>query len=193
MSTPAATPLSLDDIRRIRAEADCLATAEDVAQAYDRMAAAITRRLQDANPIIYAVMNGGLIPAGQLLPRLDFPLETAYLHASRYGHATSGGGIDWQVRPTASPAGRSVLVIDDILDEGHTLAAICAELRSSGAAEVLTAVLVHKCHDRKTIPNMRADFSGLDVADRFLFGCGMDYRGYWRNAAGIHAMNMPRT
>jgi hypoxanthine phosphoribosyltransferase len=188
VSAPAAAPPSLADIRRIRAEAACLATAADVAQAYDRMAAAITRRLQDANPIIYAVMNGGLIPAGQLLPRLDFPLETAYLHATRYGHATSGGGLDWRVRPTANPAGRSVLVVDDILDEGHTLAAICAELRASGAIEVLTAALVHKCHDRKAIPDMRADFSGLDIADRFLFGCGMDYRGYWRNTDGIYAV-----
>lgn len=193
MSAPAATPPSLDDIRRIRAEADCLATAEDVAQAYDRMAAAITGRLRDANPIVYAVMNGGLIPTGQLLPRLDFPLETAYLHATRYGHATSGGGIDWQVRPTAGPAGRSVLVIDDILDEGFTLAAICTELRALGAAEVLTAVLVHKMHERKASPGMRADFTGLEIADRFLFGCGMDYRGYWRNAAGIHALSTART
>lgn len=178
----------LADLQRIRDEADCLATAADVARAYDRMATAITSRLQATNPVIYAVMNGGLIPAGQLLPRLDFPLETAYLHATRYGKATRGGGLDWRVRPSVSPAGRSVLVIDDILDEGHTLAAICTELRLSGAREVLTAVLVHKCHDRKAQPGMRADFSGLDIADRFLFGCGMDYRGYWRNADGIYAV-----
>lgn len=182
------TPPNPADIRRIRAEADCLASAADVALAYDRMAAAITHRLQDANPIVYAVMNGGLIPAGQLLPRLDFPLETAYLHATRYGHAVSGGGIDWRVRPSENPAGRSVLVVDDILDEGRTLAAICTELRAAGATEVLTATLVHKCHDRKAVPGMRADFSGLDITDRFLFGCGMDYRGYWRNADGIFAV-----
>lgn len=187
MNSPSVPP-SVDDIRRVRAEADCLATAAEVAQAYDRMAAAITHRLQAANPIIYAVMNGGLIPAGQLLPRLEFPLETAYLHATRYGHAATGGGLDWRVRPSASPAGRSALVIDDILDEGHTLAAICAELHAAGAIEVLTAVLVHKCHDRKASPNMRADFTGLDITDRFLFGCGMDYRGYWRNASALYAV-----
>jgi hypoxanthine phosphoribosyltransferase len=175
-------------MRRIRAEADCLASAADIAQAYDRMAAAITLRLQDANPLVYAVMNGGLIPAGQLLPRLDFPLETAYLHATRYGHAVSGGSLDWRVRPSANPSGRSVLVIDDILDEGYTLRAICTELRALGATDVLTATLVHKCHDRKAVPGMRADFTGLDIADRFLFGCGMDYHGYWRNADGIFAV-----
>lgn len=176
------------DMRRIRDEADCLASAAEVAQAYDRMATAITDRLQDANPLIFAVMNGGLIPAGQLLPRLDFPLETTYLHATRYGHALNGSQLDWRVRPSAPPSGRYVLVIDDILDEGHTLAAICAELRAAGANEVLTAVLVHKLHGRKAAPGMRADFTGLEIADRFLFGCGMDYHGYWRNAAGIHAV-----
>lgn len=189
---PVTSPPNPADMRRIRAEADCLASAVEVAQAYDRMAAAITLRLQDANPLVYAVMNGGLIPAGQLLSRLDFPLETAYLHATRYGHAVSGGDLDWQVRPSVNPAGRSVLVIDDILDEGRTLAAICDELRACGAAEILTTVLVHKCHDRKAVPGMRADFSGLDIADRFLFGCGMDYCGYWRNAPGIYAVNIAR-
>ena len=76
----------------------------------------------------------------------------------------------------------------DILDEGHTLAAIVEYLRDEGAAEVRTAVLVHKQHPRKAYPGMRADFTGLDVADRFLFGYGMDYQGYWRNAPGIFAV-----
>lgn len=170
------------------AEADCLATPQDVEAAYARMAAAITQRLQDSNPIVYAVLHGGLVVAGQLIPRLSFPLETAYLHATRYGHALQGNTLDWRVQPTHDPRGRSVLVIDDILDEGHTLDAICRSLRDAGAAEVLAAVLVHKHHGRKATPGMRADFTGLDIADRFLFGCGMDYKGYWRNAAGIFAL-----
>lgn len=178
----------LDEIRRVRAAADCLASAAEVDAAYARMAAAITQRLGTANPLIFTVMNGGVVAAGQLLPRLDFPLETGYLHATRYGQALQGAALDWRVRPTHNPAGRSVLVIDDILDEGHTLAAICRELRELGAAEVLTAVLVHKLHERKAEAGMRADFTGLDIADRFLFGCGMDYKGYWRNAPGIYAV-----
>jgi hypoxanthine phosphoribosyltransferase len=180
-----------DDMRhamqQVKAEADCLATPAEVEAAYARMASAISARLQDANPLVFTVMTGGVIPAGQLLPRLDFPLETAYLHATRYGHALNGAELDWRVRPTHDPAGRTVLVIDDILDEGHTLAAICRELRAMGAAEVLTAVLVHKRHARKAEPDMRADFTGLEIEDRYLFGCGMDYKGYWRNAPGIYA------
>ena len=180
--------LNLEEIKRAREEADCLADAATVEAALDRMAAEITARLADANPLVYAVMNGGLILAGRILPRLPFPLEVAYLHATRYGHAIQGTLLDWRVRPTQDLRGRTVLVLDDILDEGHTLKAIIEHMKEEGAAEVLSAVLVHKLHDRKATPGMRADFSGLDIADRFLFGCGMDYKGYWRNAPGIYAV-----
>ena len=181
-------PEVLDEIKRAYAEADCLATQETVDAALGRMAKEITARLQDSNPLIYTVMNGGLVVAGQLIARLNFPLETAYLHATRYGHAMNGNLLDWRVRPTQDLANRTVLVIDDILDEGHTLMAICENLRAEGAREVLTAVLVHKQHERKASPGMRADITGLDIEDRFLFGCGMDYKGYWRNAPGIYAL-----
>lgn len=180
--------VDLDEIRRVRDEADCLCSAEAVDQALDRLASDITARLHDRNPLIYAVMNGGLVLAGRLLPRLPFPLELAYLHATRYGHALEGTLLDWRVRPTQDLRGRTVLVLDDILDEGHTLEAIIAHLKEEGAAEVLSAVLVHKLHERKAKPGMRADFTGLDIPDRFLFGCGMDYKGYWRNAPGIYAV-----
>jgi hypoxanthine phosphoribosyltransferase len=180
--------LDLEEIIRAREDADCLASAVEVDTALERMASAITERLAKANPLIYVVMNGGLILAGHLLPRLPFPLEVAYLHATRYGDAVQGRHLDWRVRPTQDPRDRTVLVLDDILDEGHTLLAIIEHLKAEGAEVVLSAVLTHKRHDRKAYPGMRADFTGLDVADRFLFGCGMDYKGYWRNAPGIYAI-----
>lgn len=180
--------VDLAEIRRAREEADCLADAATVESALVRLAADITARLADANPLVYVVMNGGLVLAGRLLPRLPFPLELAYLHATRYGHALQGTLLDWRVRPTQDLRDRTVLVLDDILDEGHTLAAIMAYLKEEGARDVLSAVLVHKLHDRKAWPGMRADFTGLDIPDRFLFGCGMDYKGYWRNAPGIYAI-----
>lgn len=181
-------PVDLDEMRRAMEEADCLADNAAVDAALDRMAAEITATLKDTNPIIYAVMNGGLILAGCLLRRLTFPLEVAYLHATRYGHALQGNMLDWRIRPTQDLRGRTVLVLDDILDEGHTLAAIVEHMQQEGAAAVHSAVLVHKVHPRKATPGMRAEFTGLDMPDRFLFGCGMDYKGYWRNAPGIFAL-----
>lgn len=180
--------MDMDEILRAREQADCLADENTVEAALERMATEITARLANSNPLIYTVMNGGLILAGRILPRLPFPLEVAYLHATRYGHAIQGTLLDWRVRPTQDLRERTVLVLDDILDEGHTLAAIIDYLKAEGAREVLSAVLVHKQHERKAFPGMRADITGLDIADRFLFGCGMDYKGYWRNAPGIYAV-----
>jgi len=180
--------VDLEEIRFARENAECLADAESVERALDRMAEEITHTLGSRNPLIFAVMNGALILAGRLLPRLPFPLEVGYLHATRYGHALRGQGLDWRVAPTQCVTARTVLVLDDILDEGHTLNEIIDHLRHAGAEQVYSAVLTHKQHERKAYPGMRADFTGLEVPDRFLFGCGMDYKGYWRNAPGIYAV-----
>ncbi len=179
---------TINEMKRVMAEADCIFTPSEVDAALERMATAISSRLAGENPLVLCVMHGGLIPAGRLLPLLRFPLESGYLHATRYGHETCGGHLDWKVRPTEDLRGRTVLLVDDILDEGRTLAAIIDYCREEGAKEVLTAVLVDKRHERKVHPGMEADFTGLVSPDRFLFGCGMDYKGYWRNAPGIYAV-----
>jgi hypoxanthine phosphoribosyltransferase len=178
----------MHEIEQVFAEAECLFTPADVEAALDRMASAIARRRAASNPVVLCVMHGGLIVTGRLLPKLGFPLETGYLHATRYGHDFCGSHLDWRVRPTEDLRGRTVLLVDDILDEGTTLAAIIDYCLEEGAKEVLTAVLIDKEHDHKARPGMAADFVGLSSPDRFLFGCGMDYRGYWRNAAGIFAV-----
>ncbi|MBU30404.1 MAG: hypoxanthine-guanine phosphoribosyltransferase [Pseudomonadales bacterium] len=180
--------VELQHIKEVMAEADCLFTEADVEAALQRMADDINIRLSDSNPIVYSVMNGGLIISGKLLPKLPFPMEVGYLHATRYRNKLSGGELFWKARAEHSLAGRTVLIIDDILDEGHTLAAIVEYCRDAGAEHVYTAVLLDKQHDRKAYPGMRADFTGMDVEDRYIFGYGLDYKGYWRNAAGIFAL-----
>ena len=137
--------VDINKIKRAMAEADCLATAQQVDAAFDRLAAAITAELADSAPLVYTVMNGGLVVAGKRLARLHFPLEVGYLHASRYGMQLQGNSLlDWRVRPAQEIKGRTILVIDDILDEGHTLKAICQHLIEEGAGRVLPAVPVHK-------------------------------------------------
>lgn len=177
-----------DELWRTMEEADLLASREEVVEAIDRMAEEITDRLRDQAPLVLCVMNGGLIVTGQLLTRLRFPLEVDYAQATRYGSGTSGGALEWRVMPKADMQGRTVLLVDDILDEGVTLDALAGYCRAQGAREVLLAVLVEKLHLRKVTPGMRADFSGLEVGDRFLFGYGLDYKGFWRNAPGIYAV-----
>jgi hypoxanthine phosphoribosyltransferase len=166
--------------------ADCLYNEEQVLHAIDDMAARITADLADKNPLVIAVMNGGLMPAGLLLPRLRFPLKLDYLHATRYREGTTGHDLVWQHAPNHDLTGRHVLIVDDILDEGHTLAAILDFCQAQHPASLRTAVLAQKSHARGVRPPL--EYVGLKVPDRYVFGCGMDFKGYWRNLPGIYAL-----
>lgn len=176
-----------DEARVALAKADVIHTEQALMTALDRMAAEITARLEHSHPLVLCVMVGGLIPAGHLLTRLHFPLQLDYIHATRYRGQTSGGELQWRVRPHCSLTGRIVLLIDDILDEGHTLAAIVKDCYAQGAKQVLTAVALVKEHGRAHA--VQADFSGLAVEDRYVFGFGMDYKEFWRTLPAIYAVN----
>ena len=180
-------PLSQSELETIRRNAIMLHGPEAVDRALDQMAAEISALLADKLPVVLCILTGGIIPTGHLLTRLPFPLEIDYLHATRYRRQTSGADIQWVCRPDISLQGRSVLVIDDILDEGHTLAGVLDFCRESGAAAIYSAVLIDKRHDRR-IEGIKADFYGLEVADHYVFGFGMDYKGYLRNLNGIFTL-----
>jgi hypoxanthine phosphoribosyltransferase len=172
-------------IQKVYDNATQLYSTAEVEAALDKMAASISEVFQDKNPVILCVMVGGLVPLGNLLPRLDFPLEVDYLHATRYTGKLSGGNLVWKVKPSVSLVGRTVLIVDDILDEGVTLAAIVEEIKQMGATCVQTAVLVDKVKHRAENGLQVADFTGLQVEDHYVFGYGMDYNEYLRNAPGI--------
>jgi len=171
---------------RVFDRADRLYSQQQVEEAIQCMASEITEHMAEKNPLVLCVMTGGLISTGQLLLHLNFPLQLDYVHATRYGNLTQGNELEWVAKPKHSLKDRVVLVIDDILDEGLTLASILAYCRNSQAKEVYSAVLINKSHERKQgVTN--ADFIGLSVPDRYVFGYGMDYKGYLRNAKGIYA------
>ena len=177
-----------EDITKARDTADRLFSMSEIETSMDRMAIAITERLRHSNPLVLTVMTGGMIPAGMLITRLDFPLEFDYIHLTRYGDKISGGEIEWIRPPPEDLAGRTVLLIDDLLDHGITLQAAIDRCRHHGADEVLTAVLLVKSVSRRA--GLReTDFFGLTSDDRYVFGMGMDYKNYWRNSPGIFAVN----
>ena len=175
-----------NDAQYLLDTAECIAPAETVQAALDRLAADISGQLAGVCPLVLPVMGGAVVFAGQLLPRLVFPLEFDYLHVTRYRGATQGGAMEWRVLPGKNVAGRVVLVLDDILDEGETLAAIRDKLIEMGASRVLSAVLTDKANG--LAKPVRADFVGLTVPNRYVFGCGMDAYGYWRNLPAIYAL-----
>ena len=178
--------ITIDNVKSAFAHSQCLHGHKQVQQAMDRMATEITEKLSESNPLVLCVMTGGIVPAGHLLTRLSFPLQLDYIHATRYRGETRGGTISWKVKPSFALKDRTLLVIDDIFDEGLTLQEIVNYCEQQGAERVFTAVLVNKIHDRKV--DLEVDFIGLDTEDKYLFGYGMDYYNYLRNAAGIYAV-----
>lgn len=167
-------------------ESDLVVDAPTMDAVLVRVAGEIASACRDDYPLLLTVMGGAVVFAGRLLPLLRFPLDIEYLHATRYGDVTQGGGIEWRVPPPASVHGRHVLVLDDILDAGTTLAAIRERLLAMGATSIRIAVLVEK--DLPGAKPVAADFVGLRIPDRFVFGCGMDAKGYWRNLPEIRAI-----
>lgn len=167
-------------------QAEVIYSIVDVEAAVHRMAADITRAMGGSRPLVLCVMSGATVFAGQLLPLLRFPLEFDYVQASRYRNRIHGDEVVWKMSPGENVLGRTVLLLDDILDEGHTLAAVREKCLAAGAADVKIAVLTEK--DTGHAKPISADFVGLKVPNRYVFGCGMDVHGWWRNLPAIYAL-----
>lgn len=174
--------------KSVLAQADCLLAADEVAAAVGRVAAAVNAALvgQEERPLALVLMRGGLIFAGQLLPLLELPVDLDYVDATRYGDATRGGELQWRMPVPDAVAGRTVLIVDDVLDEGKTLAAVRTEVLAKGAGRVLIVVFAEKQLGRAK--PVSADFIGVTLPDRYLFGYGMDVQGLWRNLPAIYAL-----
>lgn len=176
-----------DEVRAIRKAARLVWSRREVADALARMAHEIESRVADRDPVVIAVLQGGAFTAVNLCAHFEFPYEYDYVHATRYGASLSGGELTWLRKPDDVLAGRTVLLIDDVLDRGVTLNEICREVERSGPAELLVAVLVRKRLASAQL-GPEPDFIGLSSDDSYLFGCGMDYKGYWRGLPEIFAV-----
>ena len=178
--------VSIQHAREILQQAELLYSAGQVQAALHKVAQQINARLADNHPLVLSVMGGAVVFSGQLLPLLDFPLDFDYVHVSRYGDARHGGAMQWKVAPRENVRGRVVLLLDDILDEGHTLSALHGKVMELGADKCYSAVFADKQHGRKK--PIRADFVGMELPNRFVFGYGMDIEGAWRNLPAIYAV-----
>jgi len=178
--------ISILQARQILQDAELLYSAEQVQASLHKVARQISAKLAEQHPLVLSVMGGAVVFSGQLLPLLDFPLDFDYVHVSRYGDARNGGAMQWKVEPRENVRGRVVLLLDDILDEGHTMFALRERVLGLGAEKCFSAVFADKQHGRKKPIN--ADFVGMEVPDRFVFGYGMDIQGVWRNLPAIYAV-----
>jgi len=174
-------------IQAVYKRSSCLHTKHEIENQLDRLAEEIRKKIADKNPLLLCVMIGGLVLGGNLLPRLDFPLEVDYIHATRYRGQTSGhNDLIWKAIPTADLNNRTILIIEDILDQGVTLQEIINYCYAQGAKEVLSVVLLDKreCRINGGLPT--ADFTGIVIPNAYVFGYGLDYKNYLRNAPGIY-------
>lgn len=176
--------MNAEQLQQIYFSADCLYTLQEVEAALDELIGPIISDLGDKNPLVLGVMNGSLATLGYLLPRIPCLLEVDYVHATRYRGELQGNQLLWKRKPDVDLSGRHILLVDDLLDQGVTLQAIADYCREQGAAEVRIAVLATKKIQGYEAP-VKADYSALDIPDKYVFGFGMDYKNYWRNAPGI--------
>jgi hypoxanthine phosphoribosyltransferase len=175
------------DIQEVLTRSDLLFDRDQIEHAITAMAIKIRKDCHTPYPVFLTLMQGGMFFAAKLGLELGIDAEFDYLHATRYRGETTGSGLAWLHRPTAILQGRTVILVDDILDEGHTLKAVRDWCEDQGAAKVLIAVMATKQHDR-CVPGLKADYNGLLVPDRYVFGYGMDYNEHGRNLSGIYAL-----
>ena len=176
--------VSLREINCVLKHSKCLLDEAGVEIMFNQLSAQISARCEHQNPLLLCVMTGAVVAVGMLLPRLKFPLEVDYIHATRYQGQLRGEELVWRQLPSTSLINRTVIIIDDVLDEGVTMAKLKEFCIAEGAERCYTAVLVDKAI-QKDKP-IKADFIGFQAGNDYIFGLGMDYKGYLRNANGLY-------
>lgn len=176
------------ELERVLRQAELVFDTETIEKAIGQLAQRLGERLQGADPLVLCVMQGGLMFTAALMPHLPLGAEFDYIHATRYRDSTRGHELEWMAYPKKQLENRSVLILDDILDEGHTLAAIERYCRDQGASDVVSAVLLQKKHERLA-KGVACEFVALEVEDRYVFGYGMDYKGKLRHLDKIYAIS----
>ena len=165
----------LDDVERI------LFHEQTILSRLDVLAREITEHYRGEELTVIAVLNGSLIFAADLMRRIPLPLKLDCLSvASYHGGTESTGTVTFDQLSMPEIDGRHVLIVDDILDSGRTLHAICARLRREAQPKsVRICVLLRKLKEREQ--EMEADYVGFDIGDEFVIGYGLDYDERYRN------------
>ena len=167
----------------------------EISSALDKLANRLNLQLKGETPVVLCVMQGGLVFSGQLIPRLECMLEIDYIHATRYDNQTTGSDLVWKSYPVTPLKDRTVLIMDDIIDEGNTLKSIIQYCESQGATKIVSAVLLKKIHNRclehDCIKISLIDNIALTVEDKYVFGFGMDHNGLYRQFHSIYAVEEP--
>lgn len=181
---------TLQEVEQLKAQGHMVYSKEQVQHSIAQVAAHMNASLAEKAPVFICVMNGALIFMGQLMTELTFPLQINYIHASRYhGEIEGKPQIDWIAKPAIALKNRTVVIVEDILDTGLTMQLIQDYCQEQNAREILTATLIDKQRPRQVNNLEHCDFTGLTTGDKFLYGYGLDYKGFLRNEPGIFEVN----
>jgi hypoxanthine phosphoribosyltransferase len=180
--------LSSQELQEVKENSDLIFSASQINTAVESMGLELETKIKNKNAILICVMNGGIIMTSDLLRCMDCDVRLDYLQVARYREKTVGGSLHWLKEPQLSLEDQTVVLVDDIYDEGYTMEELVSYCRKHGAKEVITAVLLLK---RKSAPqvDLKPDIYGLEVTDRYVYGYGMDYKGYLRNVPAIYAIS----
>lgn len=164
----------------LHADIERVLFSEDVILAgIDQVARAIVERFDGRDFTVVSILKGSCIFSADLIRRIPVPLELAFVSASSYRDKTTSGELEISFFPTGEIEGRSLLLVDDILDTGQTMSRLKAEFLARGASEVATCVFLDKPSRRAV--ELDADFKVLEVDDLFVVGYGLDFNGRYRN------------
>ena len=150
-----------------------------ILQGIERVAADVTEHFRGRDFTVVSVLKGSCIFSADLIRRIPIPLELAFVSASSYGDRTTAGELEISFFPTGEIEGRNLLLVDDILDTGRTMARLKREFLDRGASEVSTCVFLDKPSRRDV--ELEPDFRVLEVDDLFVVGYGLDFAGRYRN------------
>ncbi len=180
--------LSSQELQEVKENSDLIFSASQIKTAVEKMGLELETKIKNKNAILICVMNGGIIITSDLLRCMDCDVRLDYLQVARYLEKTVGGSLHWLKEPQLSLEGQTVVLVDDIYDEGYTMDELVSYCKKHGAKEVITAVLLLK---RKSTPqvDIKPDIYGLEVTDRYVYGYGMDYKGYLRNVPAVYAIS----
>jgi hypoxanthine phosphoribosyltransferase len=165
-------------------------SAERIHRRVDELAANIAQCYQGRELVILGVMTGALVFLADLIRRLPINLRLSLISASSYdGPAICSNGIKSIGEVSDMIQGREVLIVDDILDSGHTLRALIEQVRCKGPQSVRTCVLLRKARARADRPAV--DFLGFEIPDEFVVGYGLDFDNLYRNLPDLNALPCP--
>lgn len=181
------TQLTSQQLQQVRDNSDLIYDASQIARAVENMGLQLASKVKDKNAILICVMNGGIILTSDLMRAIGIDVRLDYLQVARYRDKTVGGSLHWLKEPQLSLEGQTVVIVDDIYDEGYTMEELVSYCDKHGAKEVITTVLLYKQKSSQQVGN-KPDIHGLQVTDRYVYGYGMDYKGYLRNIPAIYAI-----